>query len=296
MADSETSSPAGNSLAVLAQQQPISTVALSSDSYWGRVWQCIVWQTGEYVKNDFAYSFVAAVFVGLLTLVDGSATISTLYWSVIGFLAVFGTRLGQHAVSAPPMIDSAIRQELAASQSQLAELTRDKLVFEIDGENTTIRVNEAGSEQSGLVIRIWLDVQLRFENLDEHSTSMKRLNFTLHRGGSEIFAWLSVAQYSSNGIPINKKDIEGMMIQGNRLTPWYSVRAALTVADNQIVHATDLRDGRDYIALTMYAGGYQPPFTARLIPHWSAALEPNGTKQMSVTGALYIEKDYRRFD
>lgn len=247
------------------------------------------------MKKDFAYSLVAACFVGALTLIDGSATMSTLYWAVIGFLAIFGARLGQHAVSAPSMIDSAIKRELLITKDRCTELTRDRLVFEIDGENTFIRLEQHGSDQAGLLVRIWVHIQLRFENLDERPISMKKLDLTLHRGASEVFAWLSIARYSMNGIPIPKGDIEGMMVQGNRLTPWYLIEAALTVADDQVVHATDLDVGHS-LTLTMYAGGYQPPFEARFHPNWSQALEPQGTKLICVTGATYIDRDFRRFD
>src|SRR6266542_3104070 len=80
---------------------PLATIALFSGGYWQRVWGFIIWQTEEYVKKDFAYSIVAAFFIAVLTLLDGSATITTLYWSVIGFLAVFVARIGQHTITTP---------------------------------------------------------------------------------------------------------------------------------------------------------------------------------------------------
>jgi hypothetical protein len=168
-------------------------------------------------------------------------------------------------------------------------------VFEIDVPNTSVRLEQQGSKQAGLVIRIWLDVRLRFENLVEHPTTVKRFDLELYRGAERIFTWLSIARYSCDGIPIRKEEIEGMTVQGSRVTPWYSILMALTVAEKLIAQASDI-DVNDYLKLTMHVGGYQMPFQARLHPHWTAALEEGGTSQIVVTGAKSMEKDFRRFD
>ena len=121
---------------------PLVAIALSSDSYWPRIWKSIVWQTEEYVKKDFAYSCVAGIFLGFLTLLDGSATLTTLYWSVIGFFAVFGARLAAHAVTALSLTDATINKALEASDRRLTELTKEKLIFEVEERGSRVYVQE----------------------------------------------------------------------------------------------------------------------------------------------------------
>ncbi|HXT61492.1 MAG TPA: hypothetical protein VN696_00515 [Pyrinomonadaceae bacterium] len=187
----------------------------------------------------------------------------------------------------------AYERQLLEQARSLEKLAEHKLIFEINGEQTSIRLEELGSEEAGLAISIVATIQVRFENLDPvQPISMKRLDIALYRGSSEIFTWKSL-RYSSNGAGIKTDEFEGMMIQGGRLTSWYILHGMLTVADKEVLRASDITYA-DYITLTMYAGGHQKPLTGNFHPHWSEALTPKGTNQITVTGVTYLPKDFRR--
>ncbi len=282
----------------------MATIALSSGGYWQRVWGSIIWQTEEYVKKDFAYSIVAAFFIAVLTLLDGSATITTLYWSVIGFLAVFVARIGQHTITTPALLDQTIKHQLLECEQRFDRLTEYKLIFEIDLRNTRVRVEESRPNQGEPhSIRIMANIQLRFENRDIYPLSMKGLDITLHRLGvvdglprAEIFTFLAILRITSNGIQINKRDFEGMMIQERRLTSFYLVEAMIAIENDEEIERSKDLDVVHFLRVSMKAGGYQPEFAAHLHPHWPEALEEGGTDQVFVTKAPVINKDYRRFD
>jgi hypothetical protein len=180
---------------------------------------------------------------------------------------------------------------------KLEELTKHKLIFEIDERNTRVRV-----EQTKSALRIFANIQLWFENMDIHPLSVKEIDISLHRYGikdvrdaADIFTLFAILRVSSNGVPINKNELEGMMIQERRVTPFYLIEAMLAIEDEQIKTATDL-DAVTYIKVTMRSSGYQPEFTAKLFPHWPAALEDKGTSQIFVTGAPSISKNLRRLN
>jgi hypothetical protein len=110
----------------------INAIALSNESYWQRVRQIVVWQTGEYFKNDFLYSTVAAIFMGLLALIwHGGVDTTALYFGIVGFLVVFAARFGQHVVITPKLIDNVTRNALNEGEQRYTELTKHKLVFEV---------------------------------------------------------------------------------------------------------------------------------------------------------------------
>lgn len=183
----------------------------------------------------------------------------------------------------------------AAERRRLEELTKHKLIFEIDERSMRIRV-----EQTKSSIRIFANTQLRFENRDTYPLNVKGIDITLHRSGikgvrgaADIFTLFAILRLSSNGVLINKDELENMMVQERRVTPFYLIEAMLAIEDEQIKTATDL-DVTDYIKITMRGSGYQPDFTAELYPYWKAALEDEGTSQMVLVGAPSIHKDYRR--
>jgi hypothetical protein len=213
-------------------QASLVSIALGSDSYWQRFRKCIRWQMGEYVKRDFVYSILGALLLGLFTLLEGSATLSTFYWGVLGFLVTFVVRVFQHTITTPALMDLALKQQLNENEQRINQLTEHKLTFEMDLRNTNIRVEESTPQDESHSIRIMASIQLRFENNDVHPTSMKELDITLHRLAlvdglprAEIFTFLAILRISSNGIQIDKKDFEGMMIQEKRLTPFYLIEA-----------------------------------------------------------------------
>lgn len=191
----------------------------------------------------------------------------------------------------------ASERERDALKGQLEELTKHKLIFEIDQRHTVIRV-----QQTENAIRIFANIQLRFENKDIYPLSVKGIEISLHRHGiedvreaSDVFTLFAILRLSSNGAPINKDELENMMVQERRVTPFYLIETMLAIEDEQIKAATDL-DVTDYLRITLHSSGHQPAFVAYLHPYWTAALGNEGTNQSVVTGARSITKDYRRLD
>ena len=221
---------------------------------------------------------------------------------VLAFLAAYFDFIVKHgkaalwAASAVCFIIASYRT-WAAERRRLEELTKHKLIFEIDERSTRIRV-----EQTKSAIRVFANIQLRFENRDTYPLSVKGIEITLHRLGikgvrdaADIFTLFAILRLSSNGAPINKDELENIMVQERRVTPFYMIEAMLAIQDSQIKTATDL-DVTDYIKITLRGSGYQPDFTAKLYPYWKAALEDKGTSQLVIVGASSILKDYRRLN
>jgi hypothetical protein len=171
-----------------------------------------------------------------------------------------------------------------------------KLIFEINKPRTSIRV-----DQSPSALRIWLDIELRFENKDTYPIAFKHFDVSMHRygikdqqPGFDIGIRFAIVSILCGGASIALRDFEGMMIQERRLTPFYSLRIMIGVEDDQIQQAKDL-DILDTIHLAMHGSGDQLPLVASLHPHWELARErENGTQLMSITGVPTIEMDYRR--
>jgi hypothetical protein len=185
-------------------------------------------------------------------------------------------------------------------RSRFEKLVEHKLIFEIDLRNTKVRVEQ---HKTNSPVRIFLQLQLRFDNRDVYPTAFKQLTFALERygikdvrPGAKIFTFWSIYQIRSNGVPIKKDQFEGMMIQGRRLTPWYMIDVMIGIEDpDQIRNAEDL-DVTDFIEVTMESSGYQKPLKAKLHPHWKAAVTNEGTDQIIVTGVPSIAKDFQRVD
>lgn len=178
---------------------------------------------------------------------------------------------------------------------QYQALTEHKLVFIIDHNGTRVRVDET---QSGL--RVFLTLNLRFDNRDIHPSHMVRLDASMVRYGikkqrpfSDIFTYFALLGVSYNGVVIDKEAFEGMRVAERQLTQPYKVELMLGIEDEQVKRAADW-DTLDTIVLKMETSGYQAPFSAYLHPYWEAALRQDGTDQISITQATSIPKDYRR--
>jgi hypothetical protein len=188
--------------------------------------------------------------------------------------------------------------EAAPQASQPPDkLANHKLIFEIDERNTVIKVQETNS-----AIRIFANIQLRFENRSAHSLSLKGLDMSLHRNGivnkrsaADIFTLFAILRVSRNGEQINKEELEGLTFDGHQLSPFYLFEAMLGIDDEKVKTAQDL-DPVHYLRITMQASGGEPKFTADLYAHWQGALKEKGTSQIHVLGAPSISKDYRRID
>lgn len=177
------------------------------------------------------------------------------------------------------------------------ELTKHQLVFEIDLRHTSVTIENTLSG-----VRIFLSLRLRFENRDDHSRAMKRLNITLHRSAvrnvhpaAEVYTLFAILRISMNSIQIPTDQFEGMEIQSHRLTPFYDIEAMLAVQDDENIKNPEDLDAGDYLRIWMDGSDYQREFVADLHPHWEAAMNDKGTSILFVTGdAQSIRKDYRR--
>jgi hypothetical protein len=223
--------------------------------------------------------------VGWIKVGEGWATI---FVNVAPVFIVFLIYIIYHVVRAPYELDKRQGKELQQLKTELDELTKHRLVFEIDERTTKISVHETNS-----TLRIFATIGIRFNNKDAHPDSMKQIKLTLHRGGKEIFTLWALLRISSNGVQIGKESFEGMMIQDHRLTPLYELEFMLGIEDDRIKKASDFTYN-DFLRVSMQAGGHQPVLSANLHPYWDAALRPEGTDQVTITGAPTIERDIRR--
>jgi Ca2+/Na+ antiporter len=203
--------------------QAITSIALSTDSYWQRVRKSIRLQMSEYVKRDFLYSVVGAAFLGLLSVIDGKVTLTTLYLSIVGFCAAFVLRFLKHSVETFEALDRSVKRELSKTKNQLTKLTEDRLQVDIDLRNTKVCI-----EQTKSALRILGYVTLRFENKDIDALFTKGFKVTLHRHGivdvrqaSDIFAWFGIIRVSSQGTDIGRDTFDRMRIAGHDVTHLY---------------------------------------------------------------------------
>jgi hypothetical protein len=186
---------------------------------------------------------------------------------------------------------SDITKERDSLKSQYEELTKHKLIFEIDQRHTVIRV-----EQTKSALRIFANIQLRFENKDIYPLYVKGVEISLRRYGiegvrkaSEIYTRFAVLRFSSNGTSLNKSELENMLVQERRVTPFYMIETMLAIEDEHIKDASDL-DAVTYLMVTLRSSGSQPEFSAKLFLSWESALTSEGTSVLSVQGAPYISR------
>lgn len=170
-----------------------------------------------------------------------------------------------------------------------------KLIFEVNKANSRIRVDETET-----ALRLWLTVELRFENKDTYPVGFKFFDVSMRRFGikdvrpaSEIGIRFGFMRITSRSIPIELKDFEGVMIQERRLTPFYLIELMIAIEDDQIQRAEDL-DVTDYLCFSMHSTGDNSPLIAILHPNWESARGEHGTSLMIIRGVPTIEMDYRR--
>lgn len=268
-----------NALAPSAQEEvsvPVIAIALSDQSYWQRFRRIVVWETGEYVKKDFAYSAVAAIFIGALTLLwEGGISLTAAYWSAIGFIAVFVARLGQHVINTPKLIDSATRNALNASEGKYAQLTKNKVIFELDEIGTRVFIT-----QDPTVIRARL--KLRFHNKEPYDEHVRSMRLSLHHLASgEIGTWIiDDRYYGLDGTEIPREGFEGMLIQGKRLTPWYFCVISIDLMQGENTRIPEDLTGAHCLSVTMAATN-QEPYESQIFLNWEKACDKNGTAILS---------------
>ncbi len=303
--------------------------ATPEDSYLAECWQQARDRWGRHQKVELSAGFVTAIAGGL-----GSILYTGFAWSAVGG-ALMGVCVGflvgllfiffYYLTTSPKELNKKRKNELAIALSDLAktkadaaqqleavrakneqeieklrtelnELTAHKLVFEIDKRNTVIKV-----EQTNSALRIFADIQLRFENNDTQQRSIKRFDVSLHQGGivdgrnaAEVFTLFFISDISRDGMPINRDKFEGLTLAAGELSPFYMIRTILTVEDGSHIKSAEDLDPGHYLHIAIESSGYQPEFTANLHPHWSAACSDKGTTQIVVRGARSIQKDFRR--
>lgn len=251
---------------------PISAIALSNQSYWQRARQIVVWQTGEYLKNDFWYSSVAALVMGFIAfLLERHIDVTAVYFAILGFCVMFAARFGQHVVVTPKLIDSATRNALNTSEQRNAELTKHKLIFEVRQRGCRVFVKDQAADPPMIIVK----VELRFENRDTSQWTVRGLDIALCRiGEKDIFAYTNTA-YSSEGREVDAETFETMLVPAGVTTRLYLFDAVLGVRDERIKSPSDL-DVVHFLRVTLRSNAIQSPVEGKFHVSWESALEDKG--------------------
>jgi hypothetical protein len=189
-----------------------------------------------------------------------------------------------------------VKRKENESASQLKGLTRYKLKFKINEVSSRIFVKVPSIDLPVIEAKI----KLQFENEDIHPWTMKGLRLTLHKleppEPQEIYTFVLEDEYmhSSNKQPIPRDEFEGMLIQGGRVTPWYTCRISLvTVASEKTVtKPEDLTDAH-FLQLSMDASN-QEPFIANMFVKWSDAATSSGAPVLSYGAPVIRIHENRR--
>jgi hypothetical protein len=180
---------------------------------------------------------------------------------------------------------SVLREELTKAESRYAELTKYKIVPQIDEAATRIYLHT----ESPTVVRITAHISLRFENKDIYAWTMKGLDVELHKVGQPkaIWTWVHL-RYMSEGLSVPKEKVEGMVVPAGQMTKPYIAIALLSLDEDEIKQASDL-DLATYLNLVMNASN-QPPFNVKIFVSWEQALKEGGARPLYVINAETINK------
>lgn len=189
---------------------------------------------------------------------------------------------------------SVVRVELEQRKAAIAEAQRHKLIFEIDARKTTVRV-----EQTNSALRIWLNLQLRFENKDIHPLAVKDIRVGVYRRGvqdrlasRDVTVRFGVLRVSSNGVEMRKDILEGLSVAGREVSQLYMLETVIAIeADDEIATAEDF-EVNDCLRVIMKSSGDQPDFKNDILPSWRAA-KGQASDSIIVIGPS-IEKDWYR--
>lgn len=100
---------------------PLEAIALSEDSYFHRFRQHVGWLIWESLTKDLLYSaIIPSVIVGLIALLGGDVTLTTAFYAVLSFLALFFAFTLKHGIEAPAEIDKILRNRLVVKEGALA--------------------------------------------------------------------------------------------------------------------------------------------------------------------------------
>ena len=291
---------------------------------------------GEILKRD-SKDMIASVLIPLLAAIVAGVGWGSIWRGLVaGLLTVIPTILliwFLHWLVAPKEMDQGIRGDLAAAknqleeekrkvhriaavankyeseranslQSELNELKKHKLTFEVDQRGASLTKIRTDQDRDGSVVRIMLDLQLRFDNKDTAPIFMRGLHASFHQEGilnvkpaRDVSTRFAILQATSNGSPVDAKYFrDGMQISGRQVTDFYVVKMLLAIEDDEDIRGVAGLQALDYLKVTMRAGGHQPDLVAKLVPYWTGAASPEGTTQILIFGVETLERDYRRLD
>jgi hypothetical protein len=171
-------------------------------------------------------------------------------------------------------------EERDALKSQVEELTKYRVRFELDEVSTRVFV-QTPSEGLFLIIA---RIKLRFENLTVNDWSMKKVDLTLHELSApqekHVYTFVVNDRYfGASGVEIPRESFEGMVIQGGRLTEWYTCSISLMPAKDENFGADQLTSSH-FLRLSMQVSN-QPPLECSMFIEWERAGTERGAPVLS---------------
>lgn len=161
--------------------------------------------------------------------------------------------------------------EIDLLKSQLEELKKYKVIFEINTRRTQVRVNEGP-----VGCYILADIKMRFDNLDTNRLNINNLKLTLHERTDagetpEIESQLlNNHQFFpvENSGPLTRKDFEPFSLEGRNLPchRWFKAELSIRTLKN-----TELIYKRHFLRMTMFVMG-QPPLPVNMDVDWERAI------------------------
>jgi hypothetical protein len=113
----------------------LEAIALSDDSYFQKVRKYAVLQIREDLLKDFIYSAIIGPGIsGLIALLNGEVTVTTLVWAIVGLCVTFFVLFIKHVIQAPAQIDNILRTQLAQRQAELLAERAQNAVPQLTGE------------------------------------------------------------------------------------------------------------------------------------------------------------------
>jgi hypothetical protein len=187
-----------------------------------------------------------------------------------------------------------IRAELKKAELRYEELTKYKIEFKVDEVSSRV-FTQATSKDTVL---IQAKIKLQFENKDIYPWSMKELKVTLHKLEPqlpEITTYVVNDEYmdGSDKQSIPRDQFEGMLIQGGRVTPWYTYWIWLVVGSDEEIKKPEDLTGDHFLRLSMQASN-QNELHSKIFPDWAKATKDNGASIQSFGAPAFRIYENRR--
>lgn len=245
---------------------------------------------------------ILAIF-GVLDFVDAHfvprfpATLKSL-WSTYYLLPSFGWRTWGVIVSLALLIIAIHGAYVFAKgySDKYAELTRYKIEFKVDEVSSRVFTQAASKD----TVMIQAKIKLQFENKDIYPWSMKELKLTLHKlepRFPEITTYVVNDEYMDGSAKqsIPRDQFEGMLIQGGRVTPWYTCWIWLVVGSEEEIKKPEDLTGDHFLRLSMQASN-QNEFDTKIFPDWKSGTKDNGASLHSFGAPALRIYENRRLD